>query len=298
MKTQKIPILKNSSQQKTLLIPGVYDCLSALLAKKSGFKALYLSGGALSVSYLGKPDIGLLTLEQVVDTARRIIIATRLPLIVDVDTGFGGEINIKRCVQEMEAVGVAGIQIEDQEFPKRCGHLRGKSVISPNEMVKKIKAAVSTRKNRNFLIIARTDARAVEGVKSAINRALLYRKSGADIIFPEALESKQEFRLFSEQKGTGSLMANMTEFGISPSLTVDELHELGYKMVIFPVTALRRAAKSIEELYRILQKKGQSRSVLKTLQTRDELYELIQYKTYEKREKVWKNQARKIKGNI
>ena len=277
--------LKNRLKKKTLLVPGVYDCLSALLAQKVGFKAIYLSGGALSVSRLGKPDIGLLTLDDVVQTARAIKSAVSLPLLVDVDTGFGGEYNIRRCISELEAAQASGIQIEDQVFPKRCGHLEGKSVVSPQEMVLKIKAACKARRSRDFLIIARTDARGVEGFKKALHRAELYRKAGADIIFPEALQSVSEFEAFSSKKGLGTLMANMTEFGISPAMSVDQLSRLGYRVILFPMTAFRRAARAMEETYKKLLERGESHSFIGQLQKRSELYDLLGYKDEVKRGK-------------
>ncbi len=274
--------LKQLLKKGPVVVPGAFDCLSALLVEKLGFQATYLSGGGLSVSLLGKPDIGLLTLDEVAGTAKRITQSVSIPLLVDVDTGFGGTANVKRTVQELEAAGAAGIQIEDQTFPKRCGHLDGKSVVSADQMVEKIKMAVSSRKSKDFLIIARTDARAVKGLKESLHRAELYKKAGADILFPEALETRQEFEAFGAKKGLGTLMANMTEFGRSPSLTVSDLAHLGFRLILYPMTAFRIAAFAMEKALLELKTKGHSRSMISRMQTRQELYNLIRYEEFNK----------------
>ncbi len=263
------------------------------MIKKVGFEAGYLSGGGVSVTLLGKPDIGLLTLDELTRTVQHITAVFDLPLLVDADTGFGGEANVQRTVQELENAGAGGIQIEDQEFPKRCGHLAGKSLIPKEEMVRKIKVAVRSRKNNRLAIVARTDARGVTGMRDALERAAAYKKAGADIIFPEALQSKAEFQAFSRKKTLGTLLANMTEFGQSPALTVDELAHLGYRLVLFPMTACRVSAFSMEKALTDLKTKGTSQQSLPVMQTRKELYSLINYEAYESASKPTHHRRKK-----
>src|SRR5581483_3638181 len=203
---QKRRRLASLLRKETVLVPGAYDALTALLIEDNGFHAGYITGAGLSVGLLGKPDVGLLTLNDVALVSERVAAVTSIPFLVDADTGFGDSTNVAETVRRLEAAGAAGIQIEDQEFPKRCGHLAGKRVVPAVEMIAKIRSAVTARRDRNFLIIARTDARAVTGLVDALQRARLYKQAGADVIFPEALESKQEFRLFALQKGLGVLM--------------------------------------------------------------------------------------------
>jgi methylisocitrate lyase len=265
------------ARKKTVVVPGVYDALSAHIAHDLGFDALYLTGAGLSVSYLGRPDEGLLTLDEVAGTAARIAGVIPKPLIVDADTGFGGVINVRRTVRELEEAGAAAMQIEDQMFPKRCGHLPGKSVVKAEDMIEKIKAAVAVRRRRDFLIIARTDARAVFGLKDALRRAEAYKRAGADIIFPEALETEAEFKAFGRKKNLGVLMANMTEFGRSPAFSASELAHLGYRLALFPMTAFRAAAFAMKKALTELKRSGTSRNSLSQMQTRAELYKLIGY---------------------
>jgi methylisocitrate lyase len=225
------------------------------------------------------PDLALLTLDLVVDGARQLVRAARLPVIVDADTGFGGVLNVARTVSELEAAGVAAVQIEDQRIPKRCGHLDGKELVPADEMAQKIAAACAVR--RKMAIIARTDARAVEGVDAALARARLYRDAGADIIFPEALQTEEELaRVGADLKGT-PLLANMTEFGKSPLLSAGRLGALGYHIVIFPASALRVASRAIEEFYADLWAEGTQTSWVDRMLTRHELYDLIDYEGYE-----------------
>jgi methylisocitrate lyase len=278
-------LLERLKKNEALLVPGAYDCLSALLIEDAGFSSCYLSGAGLSVSLLGKPDIGLLTLDEVAFMARRIAGAVSIPFIVDADTGFGGPANVWRTVRTLEDAGASAIQIEDQTFPKRCGHLSGKDVIPLEEMAAKIRAAVSARRSRDFLIVARTDARSVTGLGDALRRAAAYRRAGADIIFPEALETPAEFAAFGREKGTGSLMANMTEFGRSPALTVEQLARLGYRLVLFPMTAFRVAAYAMHESLALLRRKGQSKSLIRRMQTRAELYRLNRYARFDDAER-------------
>src|SRR5438477_8044848 len=219
-------------------MPGVFNAAMGRLVERSGFDALYISGAGLCNATAGVPDIGLLTLTEVAQLAGYIARAVKIPCIVDADTGFGGAENAARTIEEFERAGLAGCHIEDQEFPKRCGHLAGKSLVSVEEMEEKIAAAAAAKRDRDFLLIARTDARAVEDFDRAVGRARSYLAAGADAIFPEALQTREEFRDFA-QAVDAPLLANMTEFGKSPLLSVPELGELGYRMVIFPQTIFR-----------------------------------------------------------
>ena len=260
-----------------LIIPGAHDAISALLAKKAGFKALYLSGGALSSS-LGMPDIGIITMEELVNRTKQIVSVTNLPVIVDGDTGYGELVNVIRLVREIESVGAAAIQIEDQILPKKCGHLNGKQIISKQEMMVKIQAA--SEASNNLKIIARTDSVQNEGIESAIERAKDYVNSGADIIFPEALTSKEDFKKFSKNVDA-PILANMTEFGITPDIKIKDLESSGVKMAIWPVSSLRVTLKSVEKFYNKLKKEKTSQSSLNDMYTRSELYELLNYNAYE-----------------
>jgi methylisocitrate lyase len=222
------------------------------------------------------PDIGLLGMTEVVRLAGYIAQAVKIPAIVDADTGFGGEGNVARTIRELEAAGLAGCHIEDQEFPKRCGHLAGKSIVDLAEMTAKINAAVNARRDKDFFIIARTDARAVEDFKSAVNRAQKYVEAGADAIFPEALQTREEFGDFAKEV-KAPLLANMTEFGKSPLLSIEELSELGYRMVIFPQSAFRVSMKATAEFFGALKKAGTQSDWIDKMQTRKELYDLLEY---------------------
>jgi len=260
-----------------LQIPGAHDALSALLAKQQGFEALYLSGAAFSAS-LGLPDLGLITLTELATRTREIARATGLPILVDVDTGYGSVLNLTRTVREMLDAGAAAIQVEDQDLPKKCGHLNGKKLVTKEEMVQRIQAA--RKASDRIFIVARTDAKAVEGLDAAIERAKEYVRAGADAIFPEALKTEEEFRRFAEEISV-PLLANMTEFGQTPYYHAKQFEEWGYQMVIYPVTSLRVAAKAIERVYRLIRDSGTQRDALDDMQTRKELYETIQYFAYE-----------------
>ena len=260
-----------------LIIPGAHDAISALLAKKAGFKALYLSGGALSSS-LGMPDIGIITMDELVNRTKQIVSVTNLPVIVDGDTGYGEVVNVIRLVREIESVGAAGIQIEDQILPKKCGHLNGKQIISKQEMMAKIQAA--SEASNNVKIIARTDSVQTEGIDSAIERAKDYVHAGADIIFPEALASKEDFKKFSKNIDV-PILANMTEFGVTPDINVKDLELSGVNMAIWPVSSLRVTLKSIEKFYNKLINEKSSQSSINEMFTRSELYELLNYNAYE-----------------
>ncbi|MEJ2776357.1 methylisocitrate lyase [Sulfolobaceae archaeon RB850M] len=268
-----------------LIIPGVFNPFTALLAEKVGFKAVYLSGGALTSS-LGLPDLGVITLDEVAWMVRRIREVTDIPIIVDADTGFGEAINVYRAVKVLERAGANAIQIEDQVLPKKCGHLNGKEVVRPKEIVEKIKAALKARKE--MLIIARVDSRGVYGLDDAIERGKMYLEAGADIIFPEALESKEEFARFAKEVKS-PLLANMTEFGKTPLITAQEFKEMGYKYVIFPVTIFRVAAKAMKEALEVLLKEGTQKSLIDKMMTRKEQYEVINYYFYENLDKELAN---------
>jgi methylisocitrate lyase len=287
--------LKKILNERAILLPGVYEGLSALLAEQAGFEAIYLTGAGLSTSLLGQPDIGLLTLDEVAGVTERIAAVVKTPVLVDADTGFGGPFNVERTVRTLEKAGAAGLQIEDQAFPKRCGHLAGKKLIPAAEMEEKVRAAVRARRSKNFLIVARTDARAVEGLSGAIRRSRRYKKAGADILFPEALESRQEFERFGREKGLGTLLANMTEFGRSPSLTVSDLSHLGFRLVLTPMTLFRVAAKAMDEALACLKRDGHSRSLLPLMQTRSELYRLNRYDEFNQKENDRILQANRMK---
>lgn len=257
-------------------MPGVFNAAMGRLVERAGFEALYISGAGLCNATAGVPDIGLLTLTEVAQLAGYIARAAKIPAIVDADTGFGGPDNAARTIQEFERAGLAGCHLEDQEFPKRCGHLAGKTLVPAEDMNEKIAAAVAARRDANFFIIARTDARAVEDFESAVKRARGYLAAGADAIFPEALQNEQEFRDFAEAIDA-PLLANMTEFGKSPLLSLDELAKFGYKMVIYPQTAFRVSMFAADQMLRDLKNTGTQANWLDRMQTRKELYEMLDY---------------------
>ncbi len=272
--------------KQTLVLPGAFNALTAMQIERAGFHALYVSGAGLSAAR-GLPDIGLLSLTEVVADAATIAKAVTIPAIVDADTGFGPPLVAMRAVKEFEQAGLAGMQIEDQELPKKCGHLPGKRLVAASEMVNKICAASDARQDPEFFIIARTDARAVEGLDAAVRRARAYIDAGADAIFPEALESPDEFRAFARQLaregGKAPLVANMTEFGKTPYLSVSEFEDLGYRLVLFPVTALRMATKAIEHMLAEIKSRGSQQELLGRMHTRQQLYDLLRYTEYEQR---------------
>jgi len=268
--------LRELISKGTVMMPGVPNAALARQVEQIGFDAVYISGAGMANATAGVPDIGLLTLTEVVQLAGYIANAVKIPAIVDADTGFGGAENVARTIQELEKGGLAGCHIEDQEFPKRCGHLAGKSIVDVEEMVGKIKAAVGSRRDPDFMIIARTDARAVEDFDRTIERAGEYVAAGADAIFPEALQSADEFRDFAKEIDL-PLLANMTEFGKSPLLSLKELSDFGYRMVIFPMSAFRVAIKASEKFLRALYKRSTQKDWIDEMQTRQELYELLDY---------------------
>jgi methylisocitrate lyase len=260
-----------------LQIPGAHNGLAALQAKAHGFEALYLSGAAMTAS-MGIPDLGMITVDEVCFFVRQVARATGLPVLVDGDTGYGEALNVMHMVRAFEDAGAAAVHIEDQLLPKKCGHLNDKRLASPADMVAKIAAAARAR--RHLFIIARTDAAATEGLDAAVERANLYLKAGADAIFPEALTTAEQFREFAGRV-RAPLLANMTEFGRTPFFTASEFEAMGYRMIIWPVSALRMAAKAQEKLYAALRREGVVSSVLGDMLTRQELYQRIGYADYE-----------------
>ncbi|GGB48542.1 2-methylisocitrate lyase [Lentibacillus populi] len=265
------------NEKSILQIPGAHDAMAALVAKNAGFKALYLSGGAYTASK-GLPDLGIVTSTEVAERARDLVRATNLPVLVDIDTGFGGVLNVARTAREMTEANVAAVQIEDQQLPKKCGHLNGKQLVSKEEMVQKVKAIKEVAPS--LVVIARTDARAVEGLDAAITRAQAYIEAGADGIFPEALHTDEEFRLFAKKIAV-PLLANMTEFGKTPYITAEAFEEMGFRMVIYPVTSLRVAAKAYERIFRLIKQEGTQKDGVSDMQTRKELYKTISYDDFE-----------------
>jgi methylisocitrate lyase len=278
--------LRDAWTASPIAVPGIFNALVARIAERLGYRAVYLSGAALSAS-TALPDVGLLTLTEFVEAARAITAATRLPLLCDADTGFGEALNVERTVRLFESAGVAGIHLEDQQLPKRCGHLSGKHLVTAEEMAAKVRAAAAARRDPNFVVIARTDARGVTGFDEAVRRARLYIEAGADAIFPEALESKDEFAAFARALAPVPLLANMTEFGRSPNLDFAELAALGYRMVLYPVTALRAALGAARTALADLLAKGHQRDQLGNMLTRAELYELLDYAGYEERDRFY-----------
>jgi methylisocitrate lyase len=266
-------------------VPGVFNALVARMAEQAGYPAIYLSGAALSAS-AGLPDVGLLTLSEFVDAARTIVQATSLPLLCDADTGFGDAVNVERTVRLFETAGVAGIHLEDQQLPKRCGHLSGKSLVPAEAMAAKIRAAVAARMDPGFVIIARTDARGVTDFEDAVSRARLYLKAGADMIFPEALTSAEEFGRFAREV-PAPLLANMTEFGKSPNLDFSALAGLGYRIVLYPLTLLRLALRTAQQALLHLRRNGTQQDLAPQMLTRQELYDLLGYKDYEARDRAY-----------
>jgi len=276
MSTSKAKRFRELIAASPVMLPGVPNAAMARQAERVGFEAVYVSGAGLANATAGVPDIGLLTLTEVVRLAGYIAKAVKIPAIVDADTGFGGSENVARTIHELEAAGLAGCHIEDQEFPKRCGHLAGKSLIDVEEMTERINAAVAARRDPDFMIIARTDARAVEDFDRTVNRAQRYIEAGADAIFPEALQSEEEFRDFASEIDV-PLLANMTEFGKSPLLSFQDLAKFGYRMVIFPQSAFRVSMKASEKFLQALKVSGTQKEWMNEMQTREELYKLLDY---------------------
>jgi methylisocitrate lyase len=268
--------LRELISKGAVMMPGVPNALMARQVEQAGFDGVYVSGAGMINSTAGMPDIGLLSRAEVVRLAGYVAHAVRIPAIVDADTGFGEGEEVKQTIRALEKGGLAGCHIEDQEFPKRCGHLAGKTIVDLRTMIARIRAAVAARGDKDFLLIARTDARGAEGFDRAVERAGEYLAAGADAIFPEALQSVEEFRDFAK-KIKAPLMANMTEFGKSPLLTFQQLANFGYRMIIYPQSAFRISMKASEKFFAALKKAGTQSDWLDQMQTRQELYDLLDY---------------------
>lgn len=270
------------AESAPLQVPGTINAYCALLAEQAGFRAVYLSGAGVANASLGLPDLGLTSLGDLLEDTRRITAATPLPLLVDADTGFGGAFNIARTTRELIRAGAGAMHMEDQEQGKRCGHRPNKTIVSTGEMCDRLKAAVDARSDESFVIMARTDAFAREGLRRAIDRAQAYVAAGADMIFAEALTALEDYRKFCTALEV-PVLANMTEFGVSPNLSVEDLVDAGIKIVLYPLSAFRAMSKAALEVYRTILAEGTQRSVLDTMQTREELYAVLDYHAYERR---------------
>ena len=268
------------NETKPLQIVGTVNAYSAIMAEKVGHQSIYLSGGGVAASSLGVPDLGITSLADVLEDAKRITQVTSLPLLVDADTGWGGAFNIARCVQEMIKSNVAAMHIEDQVSQKRCGHRPNKSIVSTNEMIDRIKAAVDAKTDSDFVIMARTDALAIEGMQSAIEKAQAFAEAGADMIFPEALNSIEQYREFSDSLSV-PILANITEFGQTPLFSKDELSEAGVDMILYPLSAFRAMSSAALNVYQHILEDGHQHNVLDSMQTREELYDFLNYHQYE-----------------
>ncbi len=267
-------------QNNPLQVVGAVNAYNAIMAEKCGHKALYLSGGGVAACSLGTPDLGISTLHDVLEDARRITDASSLPLLVDIDTGWGGAFNIARCIRELIRSEVAGVHIEDQVMQKRCGHRPNKAIVSQPEMVDRVKAAVDARSDDSFVIMARTDALAVEGMESAIDRAKACVEAGADMIFPEAMVELDQYQKFVDAVGV-PVLANITEFGATPLFTNEQLASVGVKMSLYPLSAFRAASLAALNVYQHILADGTQQNVVDTMQTRMELYDFLDYHQYE-----------------
>jgi len=263
-----------------LQVMGAITAYAGLMARRTGYKALYLSGGGVAANSLGVPDLGISTMEDVLTDARRIVDATGMPLLVDIDTGWGGAFNIGRTIRNFERIGVAAVHMEDQVGQKRCGHRPGKEVVTKDEMVDRIKAAVDARTDRDFVIMARTDAAAVEGLDSAIERAVAYVEAGADMVFPEAMTSLDDYRKVQAAVQV-PILANLTEFGSTPFYTTDELRDAGVDIALYCCGAYRAMNKAALHFYESVRRDGTQKHIIDTLQTRAELYDFLGYHAYE-----------------
>ncbi|MEN1958236.1 methylisocitrate lyase [Luteimonas sp. MJ204] len=268
------------ADESPLQVMGAITAYAGLMAKRTGYKALYLSGGGVAANSLGMPDLGISTMEDVLIDARRIVEATGLPLLVDIDTGWGGAFNISRTVRSFERAGVAAVHMEDQVGQKRCGHRPNKEVVSKGEMVDRVKAAVDGRTEAGFVIMARTDAAAVEGIDAAIERAIAYVEAGADMIFPEAMKSLEDYRRFKDAVKV-PILANLTEFGSTPFFTTDELRSAGVDIALYCCGAYRAMNKAALNFYETVRREGTQKNIVDTLQTRAELYDFLGYHAYE-----------------
>ena len=266
--------------ESPLQVMGAITAYAGLMAKRTGYKALYLSGGGVAANSLGMPDLGISTMEDVLTDARRIVDATGMPLLVDIDTGWGGAFNIGRTIKSFERIGVAAVHMEDQVGQKRCGHRPGKEVVTKDEMVDRVKAAVDARSDASFVIMARTDAAAAEGIDSAIERAMAYVEAGADMIFPEAMKTLDDYRRFKAAVKI-PILANLTEFGSTPFFTTDELKSANVDIALYCCGAYRAMNKAALNFYETVRRDGTQKHIIDTLQTRDELYDFLGYHAYE-----------------
>jgi methylisocitrate lyase len=268
-----------------LLAPGAHDAITAQLIERAGFPAVYMTGAGTVNAHLGLPDNGLGTMTEMVENAGRIADAVSVPVFCDADTGYGNATNVIRTVRAFERAGVAGVHLEDQEAPKRCGHLEGKRIVPVEEMVGRIRAAAEARRDDGFVVIARTDAAAVEGLEAAIDRAGHYVRAGADVVFTEALTERSDFGRFAAADVGAPLLANMTEFGRTPYLAVEDFRSLGYAAVIYPMTLLRTMLKAATDALAELANRGTQREMLDRMTTREELYDIVGYPEWEARER-------------
>ena len=268
------------SEETPLQVMGAITAYAGLMAKRTGYKALYLSGGGVAANSLGMPDLGISTMEDVLTDARRIVDATGLPLLVDIDTGWGGAFNIARTIRSFERTGVAAVHMEDQVGQKRCGHRPGKEVVSTGEMVDRIKAAVDARTDDGFVVMARTDAAASEGLEAAVERAVAYVEAGADMVFPEAMLSLDDYRQVKAAVRV-PILANLTEFGSTPFFTTDELRDAGVDIALYCCGAYRAMNKAALHFYETVRRDGTQKHIIDTLQTRAELYDFLGYHAYE-----------------
>lgn len=279
-------LLRDSAAKGTVQVPGAFNALAGRLIERAGFKAAYLSGGAFSAGALAVPDIGLFTLTELAEQTKRLARSVSIPVMVDADTGFGGAMQVERTIEELERAGAGAIQLEDQPFSKRCGHLAGKSLIDADEMCAKLRAAAAAKSDKDLVILARTDARGVTSFDDAVERGKRYLDAGADWVFPEALATVDEFAKFAKAV-KAPLVANMTEFGKSPLVPLAELNQMGYAAAIYPVTLLRIAMKAVEKALATIAAEGTQASIVEQMQTRQELYDLIEYKSYEERDQAY-----------
>lgn len=270
------------TEESPLQVMGAITAYAGLMAKRTGYRALYLSGGGVAANSLGMPDLGISTMEDVLTDARRIVDATGMPLLVDIDTGWGGAFNIARTIRSFERIGVAAVHMEDQVGHKRCGHRPGKEVVSLQEMTDRVKAAVDARSDPSFILMARTDAAAVEGLDAAIERAMAYVEAGADMIFPEAMSSLDDYRKFKAAVKV-PVLANLTEFGSTPFYTTEELREAGVDIALYCCGAYRAMNKAALNFYETVRRDGTQKNILDTLQTRAELYDFLNYHSYEEK---------------
>ena len=290
MSLDKKRLLKEKMDQRNeiIVLPGVFDALSAKVAENVGFQAIFQTGYGSAASLLGMPDFGFLNAGENIENARRIIRSVDLPVIVDVDTGYGNPLTVWKIVNDLIAYGAAGIFLEDQVWPKRCGHMRGKEVIGVDEYIQKLRAAVTASENKNFIIVARTDARAPLGIDEAIERGKIYRKEGADVVFVEAPQSEEELREIPK-KINAPLLANMIENGVTPTFSADELKSMGYSMVVFPLSGLYAATYAMKKIFSHLKSNGTTKGCTDTMLDFDEFNELVELPKFMQMEKKYQS---------